>query len=396
MKRIKQVAWVAGGVVCVGLGGGGMFLPILPTTPFLLLAAVCFARGSRRFYDALLANRWCGAYIRNYREGRGMLRAHKAATLALLWLTIGSTVLLAVERRWVRLALLGIASAVTLHIWKIKTCHAAATTRGAVAWVERTTKGSDGMRQGTRWIGMMITAFLAASGGWAQDELPPPGETGVMWLVSPLFGVNRDELKQRDRMGRPQTATETAPEYGLFALATHPRFAVNDFLFFTEAAGDTRVMGNFFHVNLYGDPEATVTWNLGAGHLYHKIEPQNEEIEVSVPMVKIGPLLRFKPWHLAFNPYVGYAWERIDTRRGDSDNDSYLYGLTVDWRWRMLGLNVKYYRQDSREWEQDFDNVHVRFTIGITRHWGAALRFDHMEHRATEDTSLLAGPVFVF
>jgi len=217
-----------------------------------------------------------------------------------------------------------------------------------------------------------------------------------MWLVSPMVGYNHDELKQRDRTGQIQTSSKTAPEYGVFALVAHPRFVVNDFLFFTEASGDTEVMGNFFHANLYGDPDAAVTWNLGAGHLYHKIEPQNEDIEVSVPLAKVGPVFRVKPWGLTFNPYVGYAWERIDTLHGDTDNDSYLYGITVDWRWRMVNLNVKYYYQDSQELDDDFNNVHVRLTTGITRHWGAALRFDYMEHTTTDDTSVLLGPVYVF
>ena len=44
---------------------------------------------------------------------------------------------------------------------------------------------------------------------------------------------------------------------------------------------------------------------------------------------------------LTINPYLGYAWERIETLRSSSNNNSYLYGLTVDWRWRMINLNVK-------------------------------------------------------
>jgi hypothetical protein len=241
-----------------------------------------------------------------------------------------------------------------------------------------------------------LALLLAAPPAPAQDELPPAEEPGLMWLVSPLVGYNRDELKQRDRTGQLRTATETAPEYGLFAMVASPRFVVNNFLFYTEASDDTEVMGNFFHVNLYGDPAEAATWNVGAGHLYHKIDPPQEEIEVKVPMVKAGPLLRIKPWGLAFNPYVGYAWERIDTLHGDVDNDSYLYGLSVDWRWRMVGLNLKYYYQDSRELAEDFNNVHARLTTGFTRRWGLALRFDYMEHATTDDTSILIGPVFVF
>ena len=121
MDSIKRVALTACGTLCVALGVVGMFMPILPTTPFLLLAAVCYARSSKRFYDWLLTNRWCGEYIRNYREGRGIPRQQKALTITLLWLTIGSTAGFAVSLWWVRLILLGIATAVTIHLVRIKT-----------------------------------------------------------------------------------------------------------------------------------------------------------------------------------------------------------------------------------------------------------------------------------
>ncbi|NLE67214.1 MAG: hypothetical protein GX608_07305 [Lentisphaerae bacterium] len=251
-------------------------------------------------------------------------------------------------------------------------------------------------RSSAAFLLLTAAALLACPRECAGEETADPEKNTVMWLVSPLVGWNHDDLKQRDRAGQVNTMGKTALEYGLFVMAAHPRFVVNDFLFFTEAAGDTDVLGNFFHANVYGNPEAPVTWNLGAGHLYHKIKPSNEDIDVHVPMAKAGIVLRVSQWGLTFNPYAGYAWERIYTMHGDSDNDSYLYGLTVDWRWRMLALNAKYYYQDSREADEDYNNVHVRFTAGFTRHLGAVLRFDYMEHTTTDDTSLLAGPVFVF
>ena len=109
------------GTLCVALGVLGMFLPVLPTTPFLLLAAACYARSSERFYHWLMTNRWCGEYIRNYREGRGIPLKQKALTILLLWLTIGSTAWLAISQWWVRWILLGIAVGVTIHLVKIKT-----------------------------------------------------------------------------------------------------------------------------------------------------------------------------------------------------------------------------------------------------------------------------------
>lgn len=121
MDRIKQIALITGGTLCVALGAVGIFLPVLPTTPFLLLAAILYSRSSRRFYDWLTTNRWCGEYIRNYREGRGIPRQQKALTILLLWLTIGSTIGFAISLWWVKLILLGIAAAVTTHLLSIKT-----------------------------------------------------------------------------------------------------------------------------------------------------------------------------------------------------------------------------------------------------------------------------------
>jgi uncharacterized protein len=121
MDTIKRIALAVCGTVCVALGAVGMFMPVLPTTPFLLLAAVCYGRSSKRFYDWLMTNRWCGAYIRNYREGRGIPRQQKGLTILLLWMTIGSTAGFAVSLWWVRLVLIGIAVAVTAHLLRIKT-----------------------------------------------------------------------------------------------------------------------------------------------------------------------------------------------------------------------------------------------------------------------------------
>lgn len=121
MKRLLKIILLACGTLCVLLAIVGMVLPLLPTTPFLLLAAVCYARGSQRFYDRLLGNRWFGAYIRNYREGRGVELRHKVTALVLLWLTIGYAVGFVVPLWWVKILLLAVAVAVTAHLLKLKT-----------------------------------------------------------------------------------------------------------------------------------------------------------------------------------------------------------------------------------------------------------------------------------
>ncbi len=109
------------GTAFLGLGIVGIFLPMVPTTPFLLLAAVCYARGSKRFYDWLLNNRVFGTYIRNYREGKGIRFRVKVLALVLLWTTITYSAFFVAPNIPVRVLLLVIAFAVTLHILKVRT-----------------------------------------------------------------------------------------------------------------------------------------------------------------------------------------------------------------------------------------------------------------------------------
>lgn len=120
MGSLLRALLIVCGTLSVILGVLGIFLPVLPTTPFLLLAAICYARSSERCYQWLMKNRWCGKYIRNYREGKGVPRKHKILTIVLLWMTIGYTFWFVVSLWWIRLLLVAIAIGVTIHIVKIK------------------------------------------------------------------------------------------------------------------------------------------------------------------------------------------------------------------------------------------------------------------------------------
>ena len=116
----RQALFVAGSVA-LALGIVGVFVPLLPTTPFLLLAAACFIRSSPRAYRWLMGNRLLGGYIRSYRSGAGIPLGVKVFTLSLLWLTIGYSALYIVQNTWIRVGLGLVAIGVTAHIVTIRT-----------------------------------------------------------------------------------------------------------------------------------------------------------------------------------------------------------------------------------------------------------------------------------
>jgi len=112
---------IIAGTLFTGLGVIGIFLPLLPTTPFLLLAAACYARSSKKFHNWLLSNKWLGNYIRDYERGKGVPPKVKAFSISLLWATIISSAIFVVHILLVRLILILIAVGVTIHILSIRT-----------------------------------------------------------------------------------------------------------------------------------------------------------------------------------------------------------------------------------------------------------------------------------
>ena len=109
------------GTLSVGIGIIGVFLPVLPTTPFLLLAAACYAKSSDRFYNHLLNNKIFGSYIKNYREGKGISLKAKVISISFLALTIPYSVVFVASNLLYKIILALIFAGVTLHILSIKT-----------------------------------------------------------------------------------------------------------------------------------------------------------------------------------------------------------------------------------------------------------------------------------
>lgn len=112
---------ITAGMLCVALGAIGVILPGLPTTPFLLLAAYCFARSSERFHGWLVNHRWLGGYVRNFESGQGMTRRAKAVTLLVMWLSFGVTIVFFVPVVWGQVGMVLLAAAVSTYIVRLPT-----------------------------------------------------------------------------------------------------------------------------------------------------------------------------------------------------------------------------------------------------------------------------------
>ena len=108
------------GVLAVVLGLIGIVVPLLPTTPFLLLAAACFARGSQRLHGWLLNNRLFGSFLRDYEQGRGIPARAKAIALLMMWGSLG-VALWRHDSLALRCVLLAVGAGVTFYLLRLPT-----------------------------------------------------------------------------------------------------------------------------------------------------------------------------------------------------------------------------------------------------------------------------------
>jgi uncharacterized protein len=119
-RRFTKLLMMLAGHVSLGLGLLGIVLPLLPTTPFVLLAAACYMRGSESLYNWLMNQRLLGPYIAKYRAGGGVGRRLKVGLIALIWITITISAMGLFDSVYIRLILFGIAAIVSLVIWRLR------------------------------------------------------------------------------------------------------------------------------------------------------------------------------------------------------------------------------------------------------------------------------------
>jgi uncharacterized membrane protein YbaN (DUF454 family) len=117
MKKLLMVF----GFISLALGFVGIFVPLLPTTPFLLLSAWLFAKSSERWHKWLLQHKQLGGYIRQFQEDKSIPLRIKIISISLLWATILFSVIVVAKMGWLKIVLLAIATGVSVHILSFKT-----------------------------------------------------------------------------------------------------------------------------------------------------------------------------------------------------------------------------------------------------------------------------------
>ena len=121
LSTVAKYFYLISGFLLVAIGVIGIFLPLLPTTIFLILASVCFVKSSPRANEWLRNHKVLGAYIKNYQDKSGLTITSKIFNLILLWGMITVSAFLFTDGLYIRLLLFAIAMGVSIHLVMIKT-----------------------------------------------------------------------------------------------------------------------------------------------------------------------------------------------------------------------------------------------------------------------------------
>lgn len=109
------------GVISLSFAILGIFLPILPTTPFLLLSSFLFMRSSPKLHKWLTEHKIFGQYIKDFQQQKAIPLKIKISSISFLWITILISAFFFVEKLWLKFLLIAIALGVTIHVLHYKT-----------------------------------------------------------------------------------------------------------------------------------------------------------------------------------------------------------------------------------------------------------------------------------
>ena len=121
LRKGLKIIYIIVGSISLVLGTLGIFLPLLPTTPFYLMTAWLYMRSSQKLYHNVMKNKYFGAIVRDFQEHKSISLKTKIISITMLWCTISASALFAVSSWLIRAVLFVIAVGVTIHVLSYRT-----------------------------------------------------------------------------------------------------------------------------------------------------------------------------------------------------------------------------------------------------------------------------------
>lgn len=122
--EISRVLFFTLGLTFLGIGAIGIVLPVLPTTPFVIVSALCFGKSSERFERWISNNRYFGSYIGNYKTRKGVPLDVKIKSIIFLWVMLLVSIFFFISNIYIQILLMVVGVGVTAHIWMLNTMDA--------------------------------------------------------------------------------------------------------------------------------------------------------------------------------------------------------------------------------------------------------------------------------
>lgn len=121
-SKVLRAVLIVSGFTSLALGIIGIILPVLPTTPFILLSGLCFAKSSNRFHNMLLSNRFCGSIIKDWEAKRCIRRSVRQMALGSILFTFSVSIFVFITDTRIRIVLAATAAILLVFLWRLPVC----------------------------------------------------------------------------------------------------------------------------------------------------------------------------------------------------------------------------------------------------------------------------------
>jgi len=416
MTRLAKIFLRIAGTFFVGVAIVGIFLPLLPTTPLLLLAAVCYAKSSTRLYDWLLGNRYFGNYIKNYRERKGIPLRVKIISISLLILTIAYTSIFVVDVYWGRICLFLIAVGVSIHILSFPTLRAESLQ-------DKTSEYEKGNKKNGKKAKLFVLLLVCSlrtfySFPVFSEEI----NRKAVFLFLPMTGWIRNEVE----FSIPGNCTKESLKddgqlHGIYMMCATPKFVLGSLGHYSKL-DKTYENGYLFFTYYYFRQEKEIQPMIGFAvdyiHFYTQLTTEDvsplTSLDVDTSIWAFHPTIgvSYKNGNFRISPFVGYFNEQVNTvvsspgmkmagqnrygfKRESSVSLDYIsagskFEITL---YHLVKLDTKFYFRFKQN-EPALYTLRNRVDFYLSKELGFSTKIDYFQDKYETNFFLFFGPSF--